>query len=194
VPKKSERDIEKIYSTRQFVTKLRRLANALEQGKRFSIQVAGKRVYIPAKAAMKSTSLSKKYLAAATALLFFSIALILQIFLALQIWDSGALSFYIGDTLLRMDALAVFFALIALVLGTIVCLFSTMYMKNDKGQEYYYTLLLLMVAGIIGIGLATDLLVLYLFFELMSIPSFALVAFRRNEWMAIEAGMKYSCT
>jgi proton-translocating NADH-quinone oxidoreductase chain N len=133
----------------------------------------------------------KKYLAAVTALLFFGIALILQMILAVQIWDSGALSFYIGDTLLRMDALAVFLSLIALVLGTIVCLYSIIYMKNDKGQEYYYALLLLMVAGIVGIGLATDFLVLYLFFELMSIPSYALVVFRRHEWMAIEAGMKY---
>ena len=52
MPKKSERDVEKIYSTQQFVAKLRRLADALEQGNRFSIQVAGKRVYIPAKAAI----------------------------------------------------------------------------------------------------------------------------------------------
>jgi proton-translocating NADH-quinone oxidoreductase chain N len=133
----------------------------------------------------------KKYLAAATALLFFGIALILQIFLAVHIWDNGALSFYLGDTLLRMDALSVFLALIAQSLGTIVCLYSVVYMENDKGQEYYYPLLLLMVAGIVGIGLATDFLVLYLFFELMSIPSYALVVFRRHEWMAIEAGMKY---
>ena len=133
----------------------------------------------------------KKYLAATTALLFFSIALILQILLALQIWDAGSLSFYIGDTLLRMDALSVFLGLIALSLGTIVCLYSVIYMEHDKGQEYYYPLLLLMVAGIVGIGLATDFLVLYLFFELMSIPSYALVVFRRHEWMAIEAGMKY---
>jgi proton-translocating NADH-quinone oxidoreductase chain N len=133
----------------------------------------------------------KKYLAAATALLFFGIALILQILLAIQIWDNGSLSFYIGDTLLRMDALSVFLGLIALSLGTIVCLYSVIYMEHDKGQEYYYPLLLLMVAGIVGIGLATDFLVLYLFFELMSIPSYALVVFRRHEWMAIEAGMKY---
>jgi proton-translocating NADH-quinone oxidoreductase chain N len=133
----------------------------------------------------------KKYLAATTALLFFSIALILQILLAMHIWDAGSLSFYIGDTLLRMDALSVFLGLIALSLGTIVCLYSVIYMEHDKGQEYYYPLLLLMVAGIVGIGLATDFLVLYLFFELMSIPSYALVVFRRHEWMAIEAGMKY---
>jgi len=133
----------------------------------------------------------KKYLAASTALGFFSVALILQILLAIQIWGTGASSFFIGDTLLRMDALAVFIALIALILGTVVCLYSIIYMKDDVGQEYYYPLLLLMVAGIVGIGLATDLLVLYLFFELMSIPSYALVVFRRHEWMAIEAGIKY---
>lgn len=52
MPIKSERDVERVYATRQFVAKLRRLADALEQGKRFSIQVAGKRVYIPAKAAI----------------------------------------------------------------------------------------------------------------------------------------------
>lgn len=135
--------------------------------------------------------MKKKYLASVTALLFFVLALVLQIFLATQIWETGTVTFYIGDTQLRMDALAVFLALIALTLGTIVCLYSIIYMKADEGQEYYYTLLLLMVAGIVGIGLATDFLVMYLFFELMSIPSYVLVVFRRHEWMAIEAGMKY---
>jgi proton-translocating NADH-quinone oxidoreductase chain N len=133
----------------------------------------------------------KKYLAASTAVLFFVVALILQIVLAQQVWTNGPQSFFISDSLLTMDALSVFLALIALVLGTVVCLYSVIYMEHDKGQEYYYPLLLLMVAGILGIGLATDFLVLYLFFELMSIPSYALVVFRRNEWMAIEAGMKY---
>lgn len=133
----------------------------------------------------------KRYLAASTALLFFGLALVLQMVLAVQIWDQGAISFTIGDTVLRMDGLAVFLSLIALLLGTVVCLYSVIYMKQDKGQEYYYPLLLLMVAGIVGIGLATDFFILYLFFELMSIPSYALVVFRRHEWMAIEAGMKY---
>jgi len=133
----------------------------------------------------------KKYLAAVTALGFFAASLMLQLWLAPQVWINGAQTFTIGDTLLRMDALAVFIALVALILGTVVCLYSIIYMKDDVGQEYYYSLLLLMVAGIVGLGLATDLLVLYLFFELMSIPSYTLVVFRRHEWMAIEAGVKY---
>ncbi len=47
---KPERDIEKIYSTKEIVDKLRRLADSLEAGKAFEIQVAGERIYIPASA------------------------------------------------------------------------------------------------------------------------------------------------
>ncbi|MCG2784003.1 MAG: amphi-Trp domain-containing protein [Anaerolineae bacterium] len=50
--KKEERDVEKIYSTKDFVAKLRRLADALEAGEAFSIQVAGERIYIPASASI----------------------------------------------------------------------------------------------------------------------------------------------
>ena len=41
------RDIEKTYSRKAFVAKLRRLADALEHGKRYATQVAGRRVVIP---------------------------------------------------------------------------------------------------------------------------------------------------
>ena len=47
---KRDRDVEKVYSTSEFVAKLRRLADALETGKRFEIQVAGERVYVPVRA------------------------------------------------------------------------------------------------------------------------------------------------
>jgi amphi-Trp domain-containing protein len=46
--KKRKRDIEKNYPVKQFVKKLRRLADCLEQGQRFQIQVAGERVSVPA--------------------------------------------------------------------------------------------------------------------------------------------------
>jgi amphi-Trp domain-containing protein len=47
---KQDRDVERVYSTSEFVSKWRRLADALETGKRFEIQVAGERVYVPARA------------------------------------------------------------------------------------------------------------------------------------------------
>ena len=48
--KKRKRDIEMNYPASQFVKKLRRLADCIEQGQRFQIQVAGERVSIPADA------------------------------------------------------------------------------------------------------------------------------------------------
>ena len=50
MPKSSKRDIEKVYSSQDFVAKLRRLADAIESGQAFEIQVAGERLYIPANA------------------------------------------------------------------------------------------------------------------------------------------------
>lgn len=42
------RDVEKAYPVAKFVEALRRLADALEQGRRFEIRVAGERVRVPA--------------------------------------------------------------------------------------------------------------------------------------------------
>ncbi|MFZ5814443.1 MAG: amphi-Trp domain-containing protein [Bacillota bacterium] len=40
-------DIERSYKTRDVVAKLRRLADALEAGKGFAIQIGGRRVHMP---------------------------------------------------------------------------------------------------------------------------------------------------
>jgi amphi-Trp domain-containing protein len=47
---KAKRDIEKIYSPTDFAAKLRRLADAVENGERFEIQIAGERIYVPVRA------------------------------------------------------------------------------------------------------------------------------------------------
>ena len=45
-----DRDVEKTYSNAAFVEKLRRLADAIENGERFEIQIAGERIYVPVRA------------------------------------------------------------------------------------------------------------------------------------------------
>ena len=45
--KRKTRDIEKAYSKAEFIKKLRRLADALETGKKFSIQIAGEKISVP---------------------------------------------------------------------------------------------------------------------------------------------------
>ena len=48
MPRRRDRDLERTYSRTQFVAKLRRLADALEAERPFTIQVAGERLHIPA--------------------------------------------------------------------------------------------------------------------------------------------------
>ena len=45
-----EIEVEKGYSNKQTAEKLRRLAESIEQGKAFEIQVNGQRIYVPADA------------------------------------------------------------------------------------------------------------------------------------------------
>ena len=42
-----ETDVEKSYSTKEVVAKLRRLADALEEQRTFEIQIAGERISVP---------------------------------------------------------------------------------------------------------------------------------------------------
>jgi amphi-Trp domain-containing protein len=44
------RDVERVYSIGDVVAKLRRLADALETGKPFRIQIAGERIRVPTRA------------------------------------------------------------------------------------------------------------------------------------------------
>ena len=48
--KRKNRDVEKEYTVTQMVSKLRRLADCLEKGRPFQIQVMGERLYVPANA------------------------------------------------------------------------------------------------------------------------------------------------
>ena len=47
---KDDRDLEKTYPIDQFIDKLRRLADCLEKGEQFEIQIANERIYVPVRA------------------------------------------------------------------------------------------------------------------------------------------------
>lgn len=86
--------------------------------------------------------------------------------------------------------LGVFLAATALLLTMLVVIYSMRYMhRRNIGK--FYGLLLIMTAGMVGIGFAGDLFTLYVLFEAMSVASFVLVAFEREEWEPVEAGVKY---
>lgn len=84
-----------------------------------------------------------------------------------------------------------FMAGIAIALGFIVSIYSARYLELDQRYKTYYPLLLLTIAGLVGMVYVKDLFLLYLFTEWMSICAYVLVAFRRHTNTAIEAGFKY---
>jgi proton-translocating NADH-quinone oxidoreductase chain N len=92
---------------------------------------------------------------------------------------------------LVFDGLSVLLAGVALLLGTLVCTFSAPYMQREFGQEKYYAMLLAMVGAMIGLGCASDLFNLWLWFEAMAVTSYLLVAFYRGQPGSLEAGVKY---
>lgn len=92
---------------------------------------------------------------------------------------------------LQVDRGTIFVSGIALFLGLCVAVYSGRYISLDRRFHTYYPLLLLLVTGIIGMVMVTDLFAIYLFCELMSVASYVLVAFRWQTDTAVEAGFKY---
>ncbi len=112
----------------------------------------------------------------------------------LALYDPGTASgTVLGEEVLRADGLAVLLGLIASGLGFAVTAYTTVHMRGDREADrpLYTALFLLLVTGVSGLGLAGDLFNLYIFFELMAISSYALVAYYRLRSDAAEAGMKY---
>ncbi len=96
-----------------------------------------------------------------------------------------------GTIALRVDGIGVLLAFTVLVLSSLVALFSRQYMDGEPGEEKYYALLVAMTGTIIGLGFATDLFNLWVWFEAMAISSVFLVAFYRSQPGSLEAGLKY---
>jgi len=97
----------------------------------------------------------------------------------------------LGSLTLRMDGLGLLLTAVALVLGTLVVIFSGPDLARETGQEKFYAMLPLMISMIIGLACATDLFNMWIWFETMAVTSYLLVAFYRNQPAALEAGFKY---
>jgi len=133
--------------------------------------------------------------AGVVALLALALSLVAFVPLAQQVAGGENPGVTIGDgafgITLQADALSVFMIAVILILSLGATLYSWNYMEEDEGVDKYYGLLLLMITGMVGITLATDLFNLYLFFELMAVSSYVLVAFRKENWEPVEAAFKY---
>ncbi|RLG71533.1 MAG: hypothetical protein DRO11_04280, partial [Methanobacteriota archaeon] len=122
---------------------------------------------------------------------FFVMLLALAPFIAMLGKGTMVYQLFGGETYLRSDNLALLVGILAVSGGALAALFSTRYLERQTGLGEFYVLLTFLVCGIVGIGLAGDLFNLFVFFEVMAISSYALVAFEKQKWEPIEASMKY---
>jgi multicomponent Na+:H+ antiporter subunit D len=92
---------------------------------------------------------------------------------------------------LQIDLFSSYLALSVAGLGLLVTFYSLKYMEHDTRLTEYYTLLNLLLVSMIGVTFSGDFVTLFIFWELMAITSYTLVAFRKNQWESIEAGFKF---
>ena len=96
-----------------------------------------------------------------------------------------------GKSMLADDMFGSFFAITLLIVSVMVTASSWDYMKNKTNPAAYYSLILLSSIGMILIAYSTDLVMLLVAWELMSIPTYALAAFSKRDPISNEAAIKY---
>ena len=92
---------------------------------------------------------------------------------------------------LVLDGLTAFMLVTVNLIAFCVTLYSVNYMERFTAKWKFYTLFLLMVAGMNGVVVTGDLFNLFVFLEIASVASYALVAFG-TERHELEAAFKYA--
>ena len=90
-----------------------------------------------------------------------------------------------------LDGLTSFMLVTVNLVSFLVALYSISYMEKYTDKYRFYTLFMLMLAGMNGIIVTGDLFNLFVFLEIASIASYALVAFG-TEAEELEASFKYA--
>ena len=92
--------------------------------------------------------------------------------------------------LLVNDGLSTLMLVVINVIGFLAMIFSLRYMTTYTAKPKYFTLYMLMIAGMNGVVITGDLFNLYVFLEIASIASYALVGFGTGR-RELEASFKY---
>ncbi|WP_136715752.1 NADH-quinone oxidoreductase subunit N [Halorientalis salina] len=101
----------------------------------------------------------------------------------------GAIELFGGQ--LVVDGMALFFMFVFASVLALVTVASYDYLEGQPHQAEYYSLMLLATTGMALMASANSLATAFVSLELASLPSFALVAFLKNNRGSVEAGLKY---
>ncbi len=121
------------------------------------------------------------------------IALIASIgYVVLQLATENVLpSALFSEDVLVDDMFGGFFAIAMLIVAIFTTVASFNYMKDKNHPAVYYSLILLATIGMVLIAYATDLVMLIVAWELMSIPTYVLAGYMKKDPSSNEAALKY---
>lgn len=95
-----------------------------------------------------------------------------------------------GDFTFVPDGLGVFLSVIATVIGSLAVVFSTSYMKGEASLGRYYAFVLFFIGAMVGLVLSSNLLLIFFFWEITALCSYALIAFHNDDPKAVRGGVK----
>jgi multicomponent Na+:H+ antiporter subunit A len=91
---------------------------------------------------------------------------------------------------LRADGLGLLFALLVSGVGTLIVCYAGGYLKGHPQLGRFYGWLLTFMAAMLGVALADNLLLLFVFWELTSLSSYALIGFEHDREAARAAALQ----
>ncbi len=95
-----------------------------------------------------------------------------------------------GDFAFAPDGLGIFLAIVATVIGSLAVIFSIDYMRGSPQLGRYYALVLFFIGAMAGLVLTTNLLLIFVFWEITALCSYALISFYNDDPKAVAGGMK----
>ncbi|HET6424908.1 MAG TPA: putative monovalent cation/H+ antiporter subunit A [Planctomycetaceae bacterium] len=80
----------------------------------------------------------------------------------------------------RLDGLSLIFLLLICGIGALVFIYASEYLRDDRKLGLFYTYLLLFMTAMLGLVLADNVFLLFVFWELTSISSFLLIGWNHS--------------
>jgi NADH-quinone oxidoreductase subunit N len=93
------------------------------------------------------------------------------------------------------DRYSIYAVVMFCAIGVLAVMLSDAYLaKRKAARGEFYGLLLLVVTGMIGMAVSTDIIAFFVSFELMSLPTYVLAGYVWREQRSSEASLKYFVT
>jgi len=94
------------------------------------------------------------------------------------------------EVAMRLDGLSLLFALLITGIGTLIVLYAGAYLSDHHHLGRFYAFLLVFMMSMLGLVLADDMIVMFVFWELTSVASFLLIAFQHEKSVSRRAALQ----